>query len=212
MDSKELESSKFYSYKFRNFSTMIIFPAFLFVIGILISSFFVMRENTVKSIGVIVPSSYHVLKDNHFVEGQHLGTGTHVTLANGEQTTLKNKGFIHIDRREVQLFPEITNHKNVMIETYIPGKQIAMIKKGQQGQFQILGDQGGSIFLKGKVIRVGEYPAYQKEASLFKVNVKIMATNSQLKILRYGMQGNCSIITGKLSYFNYLKSKILNTK
>ena len=39
MDAKEYESTEFYSYKFKNFSTMIIIPAAIFVLLLFIGSF-----------------------------------------------------------------------------------------------------------------------------------------------------------------------------
>lgn len=40
MDAKDYESTEFYSYKFKNFSTMIIVPAALLVFLVFIGSFF----------------------------------------------------------------------------------------------------------------------------------------------------------------------------
>ena len=55
MDAKEYESTEFYSYKFKNFSTMIIIPAAIFVLLLFIGSFFAVRQSTVSSVGVVEP-------------------------------------------------------------------------------------------------------------------------------------------------------------
>jgi hypothetical protein len=39
MDANEYESTEFYSYKFKNFSTMVIIPAAIFVLLLFIGSF-----------------------------------------------------------------------------------------------------------------------------------------------------------------------------
>lgn len=54
MDAKDYESTEFYSYKFKNFSTMIIVPAALLVFLMFIGSFAI-RQSTVSSVGVIEP-------------------------------------------------------------------------------------------------------------------------------------------------------------
>lgn len=56
MDAKEYESTEFYSYKFKNFSTMIIIPAAIFVLLLFIGSFFAVRQSTVSSVGVVEPT------------------------------------------------------------------------------------------------------------------------------------------------------------
>lgn len=43
MNSKDYESTEFYSYKFKNFSTMIIIPMALLVFILIIGSFFAIR-------------------------------------------------------------------------------------------------------------------------------------------------------------------------
>ncbi|MCZ3572107.1 hypothetical protein L2477_11845, partial [Lactobacillus crispatus] len=64
MNDQYLESSKFYSYKFHNFSTMIILPAFILVILLFIGSFFAVHENVINSIGVVEPDHIVSLKNN----------------------------------------------------------------------------------------------------------------------------------------------------
>ena len=56
MDAKNYESTEFYSYKYRNFSTMIIIPAAIFVLLLFVGSFFAVRQNTVSSVGVVEPT------------------------------------------------------------------------------------------------------------------------------------------------------------
>lgn len=81
MNDQDLESSKFYSYNFRNFSTMIILPAFIFVILLFIGSFFAVHENVMNSMGVITPDRVVTLENKEYKEGQKLSKGISVTLA-----------------------------------------------------------------------------------------------------------------------------------
>ncbi|MCZ3643244.1 hypothetical protein L2784_11450 [Lactobacillus crispatus] len=78
MNDQDLESSKFYSYNFRNFSTMIILPAFIFVILLFIGSFFAVHENVMNSMGVITPDRVVTLENKEYKEGQKLSKGISV--------------------------------------------------------------------------------------------------------------------------------------
>lgn len=47
-NTKDYESTEFYTYKFKNFSTMIIIPMAILVLLLFIGSVFATRENTVS--------------------------------------------------------------------------------------------------------------------------------------------------------------------
>ena len=66
MDAKDYESTEFYSYKFKNFSTMIIVPAALLVFLMFNGSFFAIRQSTVSSVGVIEPVTVIKQKTTNF--------------------------------------------------------------------------------------------------------------------------------------------------
>lgn len=217
MNDQDLESSKFYSYKFHNFSTMIILPAFILVILLFISSFFAVHENVINSIGVITPDHAVSLKNNGYKEGQQLRQGTKVTLIDGKERSLKNNSIVHLGDKAIIAMPNINNKNRLKVMTYIPGDEVATLVKGQKVRFQVRNKQGMSMILSGKITSIGTYlvhtyPVQQKGASMFEVQSIVKITRSERKFLRYGMQGKVSIITGKTSYFNYIKSKILNTK
>lgn len=55
MGKKYLESSEFYSARFDNFSTMIIIPIFVLLVGIILFSFIGKREISIDGVGSIAP-------------------------------------------------------------------------------------------------------------------------------------------------------------
>lgn len=57
MDGKDYESTEFYSYKFKNFSTMIIIPMTILALILIVGSFFATRQSTVTSIGIVEPQN-----------------------------------------------------------------------------------------------------------------------------------------------------------
>lgn len=212
MSDQDLESSKFYSYKFRNFSTMIILPAFILVILLFLGSFFAVHENVVNSMGVITPDHVLSLQNRAYREGQKLSKGINLTLANGKKRVLKDNAIVHLDNKDSVAMPDIKNRRKLRVVTYVPSSEVAVLNKGQQVRFQIENKQGMSEILNGKIISIGTYPVQQKGMSMFEVETMLKTTKSERKFLRYGMQGKVSIITGKASYFNYIKYKLLNSK
>ncbi|CDK36079.1 AbpD bacteriocin export accessory protein [Ligilactobacillus salivarius cp400] len=53
MEDKFLESSEFYSARFRNFSTMIIIPFTILLLAVVIFSFFGKKEITIQGAGTL---------------------------------------------------------------------------------------------------------------------------------------------------------------
>lgn len=212
MNNQNLESSKFYSYKFRNFSTMIILPAFILVILLFIGSFFAVHENVVSSIGVVTPDYVVPLKNNEYKEGQKISKGTTITLVDNKKRLIKNNIIVHLDAENIVAMPDIKDKGSLKIVTYIPDDEVATLARGQKIRFQVKNRQGVLTILNGKVISIGTYPVQQKGINVFKVDALINTTKSKRKFLRYGTQGKVTIITGRISYFNYIKSEILNSK
>ncbi|WP_251716110.1 HlyD family efflux transporter periplasmic adaptor subunit [Lactobacillus agrestimuris] len=212
MNNQNLESSKFYSYKFRNFSAMIILPAFILVILLFIGSFFAVHENVVNSIGVVTPDYVVPLKNNEYKEGQKISKGTTITLADNKKRLIKNNIIVHLDAENIVAMPDIKDKSILKIVTYIPDDEVATLASGQKIRFQVKNRQGVLTILNGKVISIGTYPVQQKGINVFKVDALIKTTKSKRKFLRYGTQGKVTIITGRISYFNYIKSEVLNSK
>ena len=213
MEDENFESSKFYSYKFNNFSIMIILPAFILLLILFVSSFFVIRENTVNGVGMIVPNSTMVIKSNgNYEEGQKLNKGSNVKLLNGNTKKVKYNTIVHLDNEKTMLLPDIKNYSKLKVVTYAPASEISLISKNQKLQFQVESRQGGTTILSGYVDSIGIYPVQQKNIYGYKVEGVIVPSKKNLSFLRYGMHGKVSIITGKTSYFNYIKSKVLEAK
>ena len=125
---------------------------------------------------------------------------------------VKDNAIVHLDNKDSVAMPDIKNRRKLRVVTYVPSSEVAVLNKGQQVRFQIENKQGMSEILNGKIISIGTYPVQQKGMSMFEVETMLKTTKSERKFLRYGMQGKVSIITGKASYFNYIKSKLLNSK
>lgn len=196
MNNKDYESTKYYSYKFKNFSTMIIIPMAILVLILIVGSFFATRQSTVTSTGIVEPQNTLNIANRNYHEGQ-------IVRRNRE------KWLVHLDdKREntVHLFPMIKAKRTVNVVTYFPGNKIGAIKKGQTLYFQVANASGTMDRLVGKVKEIGVYPINLRGNNVYEVICKAKSK----KNLKYGMEGNATIITGKSTYFEYFKDKILN--
>lgn len=197
MDAKDYESTKFYSYKFKNFSTMIIIPAAILVFLVFIGSFFALRQSTVSSVGVIEPVTVIKQKAANYDEGQ-------IVTKHGQ------KWVAHIDQDDaVNLMPMIAAKKNVKIITYVPSNKVSTIKKGQTINFSVSTGDGLTSRLTGEVKKIGIYPVNVNKQSGYEVISTAKINDENVK---YGMQGNATIVTGSSTYFEYFLDKVLNKR
>lgn len=211
MDYKDLESSKFYSYKFKNFSTMIIFPAFLLIIFILIGSVFAVREKTIKLVGIIEPTSSLNIKNNsNYYEGQILKKGSNIVLDSGKKEKLSENREVHLDQNKVVAFPNFDNQKRLEVLSYAPDDEISLLKNNQKIKFQIRNRYGENIIIDGKVESVAIYPKEIKGREGYLVESSISPSKEEKLYLRYGMESPVTIIISKQTYFDFLKEKVLD--
>lgn len=197
MDAKSYESTEFYSYKFKNFSTMIIIPAAIFVLLLFICSFFAVRQSTVSSIGVVEPTVVVKQKNANYDEGQ-------IITRHGQ------KWIAHVDQDSgVSLMPVMKAKGKVRIVTYVPTNKISSIKKGQKLNFAVPIGEGLTSRITGKVEEIGVYPINVNKQSMYEVISIAKVSDINVK---YGMQGNATIVTGRRTYFKYFLDKILNKR
>lgn len=197
MDAKDYESTEFYSYKFKNFSIMIIIPAAILVFLVFIGSFFATRQSTVSSVGVIEPVTVIKQKTANYDEGQ-------IVTKHGQ------KWVAHIDQDDaINLMPMIAAKKKVKIITYVPSNKVSTIKKGQTINFSVSTGDGLTSRLTGEVKEIGVYPVNVNKQSGYEIISTAKINDENVK---YGMQGNTTIVTGSSTYFEYFLDKVLNKK
>lgn len=197
MDAKEYESTEFYSYKFKNFSTMIIIPAAILVLLLFIGSFFAVRQSTVSSIGVVEPTVVIKQKNANYDEGQ-------VVTKHGQ------KWVAHVDQDSgISLMPIMKAKNKVKIVTYVTSDKISTIKEGQFLNFSVPTRDGLTSHLTGKVKKIGVYPVNMNKQSMYEVVSTAKVNDMNVK---YGMQGNVTIVTGRSTYFEYFLDRVMNKR
>lgn len=210
MEYKDLESSKFYSYKFKNFSTMIILPAFLLVVFVLVGSVFAVREKTVKLVGIVEPtSSLNVKNDAEYYEGQIIGKGKSVVLNSERKIKTSKVNEVHFSGNNVVLFPNLTDQE-IKVASYAPNDEISLLKNGQKIKFQIKNRYGENIIIDGKINSVAIYPKEVGGKEGYLVMSTILPTEKEKSYLRYGMESQVTVIISRQTYFNFLKDELFD--
>ncbi|MBM6708271.1 HlyD family efflux transporter periplasmic adaptor subunit [Ligilactobacillus salivarius] len=108
MEDKFLESSEFYSARFRNFSTMIIIPFTILLLAIVIFSFFGKKEITIQGAGtlealgnnpVIQSTVNSPIEKNYLKEGKYVKKGDTLLVYNN--MSIQDKGKLYNSQKEI---------------------------------------------------------------------------------------------------------------
>ncbi|WP_290079623.1 HlyD family efflux transporter periplasmic adaptor subunit [Lactobacillus taiwanensis] len=110
-----------------------------------------------------------------------------------------------------KIYPDLNSLKKVKLTAYISQKDISSIHKGQLLKFNITTNNSKVLILEGQINMISTSTVKIKGEEVYQVSA-ITKTISKQKIqaIKYGMQGNTTIITGKTTFFNYYKDKFLN--
>lgn len=176
---------------------MIIIPATIFVLLLFIGSFFAVRQSTVSSVGVVEPTVVIKQKNVNYDEGQ-------VVTKHGQ------KWVAHVDQDSgISLMPVMKTKNKVKIVTYVTSDKISTIKKGQSLTFSVPTGDGLTRYLTGKVKEIGVYPVNMNKQNVYEIISTAKVNDENIK---YGMQGNVTIVTGRSTYFEYFLDKVLNKR
>lgn len=176
---------------------MIIIPATIFVLLLFIGSFFAVRQSTVYSVGVVEPTVVIKQKNVNYDEGQ-------VVTKHGQ------KWVAHVDQDSgISLMPVMKTKNKVKIVTYVTSDKISTIKKGQSLTFSVPTGDGLTRYLTGKVKEIGVYPVNMNKQNVYEIISTAKVNDENIK---YGMQGNVTIVTGRSTYFEYFLDKVLNKR
>lgn len=108
MEDKFLESSEFYSARFRNFSTMIIIPFTILLLVVVIFSFFGKKEITIQGAGtlealgnnpVIQSTVNGPIEKNYLKEGKYVKKGDTLLIYNN--VSIQDKGKLYNSQKEI---------------------------------------------------------------------------------------------------------------
>ncbi len=115
-----------------------------------------------------------------------------------------------------QIYPALLAKTKINITTYVSSRDIASVIIGQPMRFSASQNMPQPLVLSGEVTHIDSAPTVVDDTTLaganyFKVQAQVTLSRSDLTRVRYGLQGNVSIITGQKTYFNYFRDKIFST-
>ena len=135
--------------------------------------------------------------------------------------TAPNKGIIHLNSEfegknriptgtEIaQIFPIITDTREVLITYYVSSDYLPLLDKGQTVRLKLekIGNHGITII--GQLQSIDQTPTRTEQGNLFKLTALAKLSNEDSKLIQYGLQGRVTSVTAKKTYFDYFKDKIL---
>lgn len=136
--------------------------------------------------------------------------------------TAPKTGVLHIDNEYqgtkyvssgtaiATIYPVLKKQKFLEIKSYISTTDISTIKIGQNIRFKISRNVPKSIVVNGRINKISVSPITINHGSYYVITSRAKITNQQKDLLKYGMSGNLSVITGKKTFFNYYKDKLIN--
>ncbi|CAM3027151.1 bacteriocin secretion accessory protein [Lactococcus hircilactis] len=108
-----------------------------------------------------------------------------------------------------ELYPELVSNTKIYVTTYVSSSDIAAIKLGQTMRLSVKQNLPTPVILSGKITDIDSAPSVENGLNMFEIKAEVKIHANDLSKIRYGLQGSVVVITGKKTYFNYYKDKIL---
>lgn len=143
--------------------------------------------------------------NNEILNQQILSPSTGIIHIENDQTKLK---YFQNGSKIADIYPKLTNKTHLITNFYIPTNQLNGLKLGQSIRFKANQSGPKPILIKGNIIKISSAEIYKDKKSYYKVTARIDPTKQDYKQLNYGLLGNVTIITGKKTWFNYIKDSI----
>lgn len=124
--------------------------------------------------------------------------------------SLEGKNYLPSGTDLAEIYPVLQHQKKVALTLMVLPNDITSVKKGQNVRLKIARHVPVPLVLNGKITQIDSGPTVTKDTNVFKVTAQVNITSKQARILRYGLAGEVSIITGKKTYWNFLKDQLLN--
>lgn len=109
-----------------------------------------------------------------------------------------------------QIYPNLSEAKNVAITYYVNSNYINQLKKQQTVRFTLNTVGKTPTVIKGEIVSLDKAATETKNGNYFKVTAKVNVTSQDREHLTYGMQGKVVSVIAKKTFFNYFKDKLLN--
>ena len=122
---------------------------------------------------------------------------------------LEGKNRIPTGTEIAQIFPVITDTKEVLITYYISSEYLPLLEEGQTARLKLekIGSQGITII--GQIQSIDQTATKTEHRNLFKIRAVATLSNEDSKLIQYGLQGRVTSVIAEKTYFDYFKDKTM---
>ena len=109
-----------------------------------------------------------------------------------------------------KLYPPLDREGKTKLTAYLSSKDIVGIKIGDFVRFTTTNATNDQVRLVSTITSIDTIATKTDQGNFFKIEAETKITREQAENLRYGLEGNLQIITGKKSYLRYYLDDFLN--
>lgn len=108
-----------------------------------------------------------------------------------------------------EIYPALTDKSTVDLLVYVSSSDISAVKIGQIMRLSVKQNLPQPLILDGQIKSIDSAPTTENNLNVYAVKAEVQLTKDELVKVRYGLQGNIVIVTGKKTYFDYYKDKVM---
>ena len=122
----------------------------------------------------------------------------------------QNNQYIPAGTEIAEIYPILNHQQTIQLKSYVSTTDISSVKKGQPIRFKITRNVPKPIVITGTIKSISISPINIGKGTAYLIKSSASISSKTSKLLHYGMVGSTSIITGKKTFFDYYKDKLLN--
>ncbi|MGT2800001.1 bacteriocin secretion accessory protein [Streptococcus marmotae] len=109
-----------------------------------------------------------------------------------------------------QIYPNISETREVLISYYVPSEYVSLLEKNQIVRLNLekIGNQ--AITIIGNIQSIDKTATKTEQGNLFKITALAKLPDKGSTLIQYGLQGRVTSVIDKKTYFDYYKDKILH--
>ena len=109
-----------------------------------------------------------------------------------------------------QIYPQISQTKEVLITYYVTSDYTSLLQKGQEVRLSLEKIGKKAVTITGHIQSIDQTATKTEQGNLFKVTALAQVSDHIAPHIQYGLEGRVTSIIAKKSYFEYYKDKILS--
>ncbi|WP_220741344.1 bacteriocin secretion accessory protein [Leuconostoc miyukkimchii] len=107
-----------------------------------------------------------------------------------------------------QIYPNLTEKPKLKVTFYINTSEITNISEGQLVRYILSQNNNTKSTLTGHISQIATHSVSTKQGNFYQVDATLHLKHNDYSTVHYGQEGTVSVITGKSTWFIYLKNKL----